>query len=257
MNFMNVTNILKKFEPVALDDLGDKLYTNRYETKYLLSPGLLPVIIEKLTGSYRVLCIKDHYIQDYESLYFDNQEFKFYLDHHNGKLNRYKVRFRKYHDAKKIYFEIKFKNNKNQTIKRREQIARAQFGERVLTDQNSLFIDTFFGNNPGRLLPRFCVSYSRIALIHKDNNERVTIDLNLSYKKEGVVKQFDDICIAEVKLGTQAQHSDFSDMMRKLHITPIRFSKYCYGIYLFYPDLKHNRFKPRYLFFDRNFNGRS
>jgi hypothetical protein len=179
------------------------------------------------------------------------------MDHQNGKLNRYKVRFRKYPDAKTIFIEIKFKNNKNQTKKWRERISGSQYGERVLTNRDSLFIGSFFRSNPGRLFPRFCVKYSRLALIHKEKNERVTIDLNLSYIKEGEVKKFDNISIAEVKQGSRAQRSDFLDVMRKFHIAPMRFSKYCFGVYLFFPALKHNRFKPRYLYFDRTFNGRS
>lgn len=254
---MNTTNILQKFEPVGLDAVDDTLFLNRYDTKYLLSPRILPVILDKLSGKYRVLDIDNRCFQEYESLYFDNREFRFYLDHQNGKSNRYKVRFRKYPDSKTIFIEVKFKNNKDQTRKWREQITPSQYIDKVLTERDNRLIDTLFIRNPGRLFPRFCVTYSRLALIHKENNERVTIDLNLSYKKEGEIIEFDSISIAELKQGTRSQRSDFFDVMRKLHIVPARFSKYCFGIYQFFPGLKHNRFKSRFMFVDKKLNGRN
>lgn len=251
---MITSALIRNFEPVDLDDEEHFLIRNRYDTKYLFSPELLKLILGKLTDSYQVLNINNHYLQDYESLYFDNEYFKFYLDHHNGKLNRYKVRFRKYLDSKRIFVEIKFKNNKNQTIKWRKKINKSLYLKRTLTNQEIRFINTFLRSNPGRLFPRFTVAYSRLALIHKKDNERVTIDLDLSYLKGHEEKIFKNISIAEVKQETFSQNSPFFKVMREFRIMPMRFSKYCFGIYQFYPVLKYNRFKPRYLFIERKYN---
>lgn len=246
-----VLSALKGFDTIGLAELDDSLFKNRYDTKYLFPGDLLGPILGKLADTYRVLKIGSRYIQDYESLYFDNKEFKFYLDHQNGKLNRHKVRFRKYRDSGLDFIEVKFKNNKRQTSKWRKEISRARYLGGVLLEQDTRFISSFFRVSPGPLLPRFTVAYSRLALVHKDEQERLTIDLDLSYKKENVEKKIKNLSIAEVKQESLRQDSDFFKLMHGLRITPMRFSKYCFGIYQFFPFLKHNRFKPRYLALER------
>ena len=46
-----------------------------------------------------------------------------YHDHHNGKLNRYKVRRRRYIDTDTEFLEVKLKNNKKRTIKSRIKLS--------------------------------------------------------------------------------------------------------------------------------------
>ena len=231
------------------------MFKKRYDTKYLLSPHLLETLFEDLSDNYRVLTINKNYIHDYESLYFDNSAFKFYLDHQNGKLNRYKIRFRRYPQSGLNYIEIKFKNNKNQTRKWREKINKTLYNEELISAEGISFINTFLRENPGRLNPRFKVAHSRVTLIHKMIPERITFDLNLSFLKNGEEKKYKNIVIAEVKRGTQGQHSDFFNLMQEHRIFPLSFSKYCFGICQFYPGLKYNRFKPQNLVFERKCNG--
>jgi hypothetical protein len=243
-----------KFDPVTLDDQDDSLFKQRFETKYLFSPDLLVKLLERLAGNYRVLSIDDRLIQDYQSLYFDNSEFKFYLDHQNGKLNRHKVRFRKYPGREQTYVEVKFKNNKNQTKKWREKISLSKYSGGTLTDRETHFIKPLFNSLPGKLFPRFTVSYARMTLVHKKHNERVTIDFDLSYFMDKKKKQFKCIAVAEVKQGRLSAYSDFFKVMRSFRISPVRFSKYCFGVNQYFPVLKHNSFKSRHLFLNRYCN---
>ncbi|MCP4154832.1 MAG: polyphosphate polymerase domain-containing protein [bacterium] len=240
--------MLNEFETVTLDDLDDSLFKNRYETKYLFSPSILSAVLEKLTGTYRILTINNNSLQKYESLYFDTRKFKFYLDHQNGKLNRYKVRFRRYPGSESVFLEVKFKSNKNQTRKWREKTTISNYCFGILNDKANRFLNNYFENNTEPLLPRFQVSYSRLTLIHKKNREKVTIDFNLSYFKDSDEVHCKNMAIAEVKQERQSQGSDFFKVMRDAGVTPTRFSKYCFGVYRFYPTLKYNRFKQRYLF---------
>lgn len=240
--------MLKEFDTVALDDLDDSLFKSRYETKYLFSPSLLHPVLDKLTVSYRVLAIAGSCIQEYESLYLDTREFKFYLDHQNGKLNRYKVRYRRYPDSQSVFIEIKFKSNKNQIRKWREESSKTNYCHGVLTDKENLFVNNYFRDNPGPLIPRFIVTYSRLTLIHKKSREKVTLDLNLSYYKDREEVHYKNLVIAEVKQGSQSQGSAFFDVMREFKVAPMRFSKYCFGVHRFYPTLKYNRFKQRFLY---------
>ena len=54
--------------------------------------------------------------------HYDTDDRKFYLDHHNQRVNRNKVRFREYEGSKLTYLEIKHKNNKGKTIKKRTKV---------------------------------------------------------------------------------------------------------------------------------------
>ena len=71
-------------------------------------------------GHIQVKALSDgKLIHDYKSLYYDTEDWKFYLDHHNGRVNRNKIRFREYVGSKLTFLEIKLKNNKGKTIKKR------------------------------------------------------------------------------------------------------------------------------------------
>ncbi len=247
---------LKTFATLTPEQVEDSLFKSRYDTKYLLHPHMLPVILQRMTGSYRVLLFNGQYIQEYQSLYFDNHRFQFYQDHQKGKLNRYKVRFRRYAASGSAFVEIKFKSNKHRTQKWRSRIQNNQYGEGILTGEDQQFIGEFLKDEPGPLFPRFQVTYRRLALLHRHSGERITIDLGLSYTDvdSGETKTFPNIAIAEVKHAEPSPQPEFRRIMREERIMPSRFSKYCFGVYLFYPHLKHNRFKPRYLNFRKKYN---
>ena len=188
--------------------------------------------------------IENKRLQHYVSLYFDTDSFKFYSDHHNGKLNRYKVRYRKYTDSKLHFLEVKFKNNKGMTRKKRIKIEPGQFIRDGLFKEGLAFVQKRMNHDPGRLAPKLFVEYSRIALVHKDLKERVTIDINLSYRNSSE-KVLEKIAIAEVKQDRLSRSSDFIRLMNDMRIFNTRFSKYCFGINLLYPQVKYNRFKLR------------
>ena len=68
---------------------------------------------------YKVLTISGLRQGRYETRYFDTADYEMYTKHHNGKLNRYKVRFRTYVDSEMNFFEVKFKTNTGRTRKSR------------------------------------------------------------------------------------------------------------------------------------------
>jgi len=244
------------FGQVALKDWSDSLFENRYDTKYLFSPILLGEMLERSAEDYHILSVDGVLSQDYESIYFDNDRFRFYLDHQNGKLNRYKLRFRKYNGSEDIYFEVKFKNNRYQTRKWRIKLSKTAYDGIILTDVERAFTEKFLGNGYGEMYARLAVKYRRLTLIpKKGNSERITIDLGLSYQRCDETLNFNRVAIAEVKQRSSSRSSSFFSVMRAVRIPPTRFSKYCFGIYNFYPNLKWNRFKPRYLAFEKRSNG--
>lgn len=240
------------FHPVSLADMDKVSLMDRKDTKFLFRPERLPVLLKELSKYYYILEIENNRAHHYASLYFDTDHFKFYLDHHNGKMNRYKVRHRKYINSQTHFVEVKFKNNQGKTRKRRMKIEPSQFQQTNLSVEEEAFVLKRMSGYPGNLSPKLFVEYSRWTLVDKEFKERATIDINLTYSaKEKEKKMLGNIVIAEVKQDKLSISSDFIRIMRKMRIQDARFSKYCFGINLLYPMVKYNRFKPRILAYNK------
>ncbi len=216
----------------------------RTDTKFFFSISKLEDILFSAKENYNVLEIDNNCILNYNTLYFDTKKFSLYTQHQNGKLNRYKIRHRQYIESDISYFEIKFKSNKEITIKKR--IERPSI-EKTLSKESKEFIENYSSLNPNSLEPKLYSKFSRITLVHKTKVERITFDFNLSYKSNNNNINLPSIVIAEVK---KDKHSTPSDMIKILHKNKIykqRFSKYCIGTSLLNQDLKSNRFKHKLL----------
>ena len=107
-----ISEILNRFDGITLKEMDSVALLDRVDTKYLFKVDLLPDILKKIMTEYYVLDIKNVRMSNYETIYYDTEDLSFYNQHHNGKLNRYKIRERCYMDSNLSFFEIKYKNNK-------------------------------------------------------------------------------------------------------------------------------------------------
>ena len=98
---------LDSFDPISLSEMDEVTLMNRADTKFVFSIATLLKVIPKLSNHYRVLEIKGVRLSAYQSLYFDTDDFQFYHQHHNGKTNRNKVRYREYIDSDLSFLEVK------------------------------------------------------------------------------------------------------------------------------------------------------
>lgn len=221
---------------------------NRMDTKFIYNVEKLPALLEKAREYYRALEIDNKHLHAYESIYFDTEDHYMYIAHHNSKLNRYKVRYRKYVDSDKRYLEIKFKNNKERTQKKR--IKQKLFGEEF-DERNKQFIREYSPFDPDILEAKLIIKFSRFTLVHKDMNERITIDNRLAYNKNGETIELPFLTITEVKQSKFATGSDFVKLLKEARIYNTGMSKYCIGTVLNYKDLKSNRFKRKLLMLNK------
>ena len=234
---------LARFEPISLQEMDDVKLMDRTDTKFVFKIEQLPVFLEQVSHYYRVLEVTNARISRYETLYFDTEDFQLYLKHQNGKLNRYKIRFRKYVESELNFFEIKFKNNKGRTIK--ERIKRQEIEYRIEGKAKNL-LNEKTSLDPDSLVPKLWVNYSRITLVNKSSKERLTIDVNLNFKNADANKNFDRLVIAEVKQ-EKSSPSPFLGLMRQHHIREGSISKYCFGVISLHKKIKKNNFKPKLL----------
>lgn len=228
-----------------LESMENSKLMNRVDTKYILPRSYLYKLLHELQGKYCVLDINGEQVFTYENQYYDTEDFEFFRKHHNGKQNRYKVRSRSYLETGSSFLEVKFKNNKSRTIKKRIEIASDDSDK----SNQVVFLQNQFEDYGLEALIKSQYSvYNRLTLVNEVSQERVTLDFNLSYKKgenDPYEVKLDNLCIAELKQGNKNIRSDFAALMRRYCLQPISFSKYCIGCSLLYPQtLKSNRFKP-------------
>ena len=114
-----IYKILSSFEPISLNQMDEVKLMKRTDTKFVFEYSLLNKVMEEIKAHYYVLDIDGIRLNAYRCLYLDTEDFKFYFEHHNGKKNRIKVRYREYIDSGLCFLEIKKKNNKGKTIKER------------------------------------------------------------------------------------------------------------------------------------------
>ena len=112
----NLLPIVSDFSSISLKEMDGVKLMSRMDTKFVFKLEKLPSLLEKMTPFYRVLEINGKFIHDYKSLYFDTNARKFYIDHHNSRVNRNKIRFREYVENGLTFLEVKIKNNKGRTI---------------------------------------------------------------------------------------------------------------------------------------------
>jgi hypothetical protein len=118
-------DLVNTFRALTLNELDKVKLLNRKDTKYVFTQSQLPSILEQLIPSYKILEIENERVFIYDTIYFDTHDFKFYTQHHNGNKKRYKIRSRTYQNTGQSFFEIKVKNNKNRTIKKRQLLDKA------------------------------------------------------------------------------------------------------------------------------------
>jgi len=240
----NLSQIAAHFLPISLDEMDEVKLMNRTDTKFAFKATKLPLLMQKMMPFYRILAIDGKLIHDYKSLYFDTDNRKFYLDHHNGRVNRNKIRFREYVGSGLTFLEIKLKNNKGKTIKKRIKVNNIAEN---LTEEQQEFIDQTIGFRLD-ISAKQWINFSRITFVHKTQKERLTMDVNLTFENKEGSGNLKKVAIAEVKQERMSRSSDFMRLAKELHILPIRISKYCISSLELDPDLKQNRFKEKVLF---------
>ena len=242
-----LTSLKNDFQAISLSEMDDVKLMSRTDTKFAFNDIKLPVLLQKLSEHYRILEIDGERIHHYKSLYFDTEDRKFYLDHHNSRVNRNKIRFREYVGSGLTFLEIKLKNNKGKTIKKRIKVKSMPV---ELTEKQKEYIDKIVGYHLDVSAKQW-INFSRITFVHKTQKERLTMDVNLTFKNKKQEGDLKNIVIAEVKQERMSRSSDFMRIAKEMSILPMRLSKYCISTLSLNPELKHNKFKEKLLFINK------
>ncbi len=234
--------ILEGMEGINLGGLDQISLLNRVDTKAYFSIEKLINLFESIQEDYFVLEVAGTRRSFYKSLYYDTLKHDFYLKHHNQKGNRYKIRYRKYVESNLSFFEVKFKNNKGRTIKKRVKVSEI---EKSLGKQALELLDTYPSLSSVDLHPSLWVYFKRITLANKELTERVTIDTELNFVKDQSSASYHNLIIVEIKQNSFDKNSKILKTLKDLGVSPNKISKYCVGQISCDANLKRNRFKAK------------
>ena len=240
----NIREVIQHFDPVSLDEMDAVKLMNRTDTKFVFHTSKLADLLSLSLEHYHVLQIGENRDFMYNSLYYDTAGLDLYLDHHNGKRPRFKVRFREYLETGTVFLEVKRKTNKNRTRKCRIQVEEI---EMELSGKSIQYIEEVAPLKAAFLKPATWTIFRRITLVGKNSPERITIDYELSFRQVDQEKHLPFYTICEVKRDSFSGHSAFIKTLRELSIFPVNSSKYCLGTVLLNEGIKNNRFKGNLL----------
>ena len=242
----SVADILAEFSPITLEEMSAVKLMNRIDTKYLACRSRLPEILSYLTDNYFVQENVGKRIAHYNTLYYDTPDAKMYVAHHDRKLTRQKLRARIYCDTGTAFCEIKNKNNKKRTKKKRIPIEVSQFGDMLAYEDARTFVTEKLHYEVSDLIPQVENEFDRITLVNKGKTERLTIDSDIRFvnRHTGQTAEVPDLVIIELKQDGNVP-SFFKQVLLDLRIKPNRISKYCLGTLLTNTNVKSNRFKRK------------
>lgn len=237
-NYLDRTReLLNGYNPISLSEMDKVRLMDRMDSKFVLSFKDMIPLLESLSDHYFILTIGKNRVFSYRTDYFDTPELEMFSDHHNGKLNRYKIRQREYIESDTRFLEVKFKTNKGRIIK--ERIQKNKEGIYNFRD----FIHQFTPYNPDILDVTLVNRFNRFTLVDKKMQERVTVDLNLSFSGYNQIVGLNGLVIIEVKQDKNSRESHIFGLLKEKGIRPESFSKYCLGIALLSRHNKFNNFK--------------
>lgn len=257
-----LNGILQCFEPISLEEMESVKLMNRIDTKYVVTLWKLPRLLELAKEEYYVQEIANIRIASYDTVYYDTPDLEMYLKHHNRHLVRQKIRVRQYVDSNLFFLEVKRKNNKGRTRKKRIKLSEFPKEMMSLTIEEDIRVQDFIAEKSDYvwqdISPKLRTTFKRITLVNKEKTERLTIDLNLLWKhlETNKTKTYPALVIVELKRDGNVS-SPMIKIMQEMRIKPLKISKYCIGTALTTPEIKQNRFKSKIKKIEKMLNSKS
>ena len=249
---------LDKFGTVTLAEMDSVRLLNRIDSKFFTDEKTLEgILADAAAAGYRALEADGSKTAGYDSIYFDTPELRMYLDHHNRRLTRQKVRTREYLASGVTFLEIKRKNNHGRTGKKRTGIPEADFKD---FRGNAAACEYLAGHSrftARQLSPSLETLFRRITLVNPAMTERITIDscVNFNNIRTGRKASLPGGVVIELKQDGRAA-SRMKQILLDRRVKPLRVSKYCIGIALTDPAVKSGRFKLKIRMIEKQINTR-
>ena len=178
----------------------------------------------------------------YDTTYFDTEGFDMYNTHQYGHAGRQKIRFRTYVNSQLQFMEVKTKNNRGRTKKKRIQVTDMDLDDSA----KRAFLSEHLRYDVDTLQAHMHNYFHRVTLVNRGKTERLTIDTQLEFHNvlTGRERYMGPLVIIELKRDGLV-FSPVLEMLRQLRIHPHGFSKYCMGAAMTNDGLPLHRFKEK------------
>ena len=239
-----ILGIVQGMNPITLDEMSGVKLMNRIDTKYVVTEKQLRDILARICDAYYAQEVEGNRLSPYSTVYYDTPDLAMYLIHHNRHLVRDKVRVRTYVDSHLTFCEVKHKNNKGRTKKKR--IVVEPVPNIIDNPEAAAFLAEKQPYPVGTLSPHLVTIFDRFTLVNYGKTERLTIDCNLHFEnlRSGTTASMAPLAVMELKQDGRAR-SLLKDVLFEMRIHPFKISKYCIGTCMTRPDVKQNRFKKK------------
>ena len=241
----HIKELAGQLDPITLDEMSGIKLMNRTDTKFVTNKAKLVELLQLAQGKYYAQEVAGQRLANYRTIYWDTPAHRFFLEHHNGRAPRQKIRVRTYLDSDLTFLEVKTKNNHGRTKKKRITVP-SQDREDVVQAGGSEFTKGLTGATFDDIQPTVQNRFQRITLVNHGKTERLTIDFNVGFHnfETGTDAGTGNLVIIELKRDGNV-YSPILSILRQLRIKPSGFSKYCIGSVLTNGHLKSNLFKPK------------
>ena len=236
-----VTETLLGFAKADASQLGDRALLRRYDSKFLLRHDALLPFLASLSADYSLLFAGQSSIASYRTVYYDTPERTSYHDHARGRRPRTKIRIRHYAERSLSYLEIKTKSNHEQTQKARRK---RTFNDETLTTDDHRFLAPHLRLDPGALSHSLVTDFRRITLLSLAHDERMTVDLDMSFQHQGKHHALPPAVLVEIKQGRFDRSTCAMTSLHKHRAHSVDFSKYCVSLALSGDVGRTHAFRP-------------
>ena len=242
-----ISDLLLQLEPITLEEMSGIRLMNRTDKKFVTNKAKLVELLRLAQGKYYAQFNAGSRIATYRTTYWDTDDFHYYMEHHNGRSPRQKVRARTYMDSGTTFLEVKTKNNHGRTKKKRVEIP----GQGQIAEMND-FLLSLVHRPVEDIHETVQNNFHRITLVNYGKTERLTIDFDVRFHNYDTDQEAEtgDLVIIELKRDGNV-FSPVLDMLRQLRIKPSGFSKYCIGSVITNPARKKNLFKPKLVWINK------
>lgn len=239
-----IKTLLDQMELITLQDMKGIKLMNRLDTKYVTSKAKLIELLHLVRDKYYVQINHNLVVIPYMTTYYDTDEYKMYMQHHNKYARRTKVRVRTYLASSETFLEVKNKNNHGRTKKKRIEVPsqddfrNTEGADELVFSRTGIRLDELHAVVRNR--------FDRVTLVNKDKTERLTIDFNVKFHnfETGIDHDTDQLVVIELKRDGNV-YSPITNLLRDIHVKSTGFSKCCIGMAITDPGLKRNNFKPK------------
>ena len=251
---LNEFDIIEDFSTIELSQMDTIRLMNRIDTKYLTDViTMKKVLVRALDCGYLAFELSGRRIQEYRSMYYDTPSLQMYLDHHNRRLVRQKLRTRRYETTGQTFVELKSKNNHGRTKKKRLEIAPEKYWMAAMDDEViSQWLEEKMTYDRIGMAPSLETVFSRVTLVNPEKTERSTIDFDLGFNNVrcGTSANMGNLVIVEVKQDGSIP-SKLREILLESRVKPIRISKYCIGTAMTDNGVKSSRFKQKMILINK------